>query len=506
MSRKPNILWILTDQHNRQIGGFAGNGIVSTENLDRLAEKSVRFANAVCTSPVCTPSRMSMLCSKDAHRCSAWNNHWVIFPEHITWPGHFADHGYSTCLVGKMHFGGKNQMNGFQHRPYGDLRHGLGHQPEPLSMFPGYDGARSAGPTEIPESLIQDVIVSRESLAWLLEHQSMNPEKPWFLCASYGRPHSPFTAPGRYIRKYRGRVPPPEPGPDAKDTLEPFARKTVDDLPEEDIQRGIEGYYACVDFVDDCIGELLAGLEKEGLLENTVIIYTSDHGEMLGACGCWGKQVYYDPSIKVPMFISGSGIQGGRDIEDVFSLTDIFPSACGLAGLPVPEGLDGVDWSAVLKGISRSPARDWAPSAYYRYGVRISYNSESDHAPCCAWRAVCEKEWKYVEVEKGENLLFNTREDPLETRNLAGEPAHAARRAEMKKKMYDNFSWEAVHARLAEDRRRLENFRSGLKPGMPNQYMLPDGRTFDAEKTLYDSRWLRVPPGLKGGIIPQEFG
>jgi len=271
MVNHPNILWIMTDEHNRDVAGFAGDPIVNTDNLDRLAARAVRFDNATCTNPVCTPSRMSILTGRDAHRCSAWSNHWIIFPEHRTWPAHFAAHGYRTCLVGKMHFGGRDQMNGFQHRPYGDLRHALGHQPDPLCMYPGYAQAKSAGVTEIPESLIQDVVVTRETLAFLLEHQSSEPDTPWFVCASYGRPHAPLTAPGRYIRRYGGRIPPAAVGRDGAANLEAYARRLVYDLTEEQSVSGREGYYACVDFVDDCIGELLDGLGKTGLLDNRLL-------------------------------------------------------------------------------------------------------------------------------------------------------------------------------------------------------------------------------------------
>ncbi|MCB0030437.1 MAG: sulfatase-like hydrolase/transferase, partial [Anaerolineales bacterium] len=137
MPERPNILLIMTDEHHRDVAGFAGDPLVQTPNLDRLAARGVRFDHATCANPVCTPSRMTMLTGLESHRCAAWSNHWIIFPEHLTWPAHFANHGYRTCLVGKMHFGGRDQMQGFQHRPYGDLRHGLGHQPDPLHMYLG---------------------------------------------------------------------------------------------------------------------------------------------------------------------------------------------------------------------------------------------------------------------------------------------------------------------------------------------------------------------------------
>ena len=505
MTNRPNILWIMTDEHNRDVAGFAGDPIVDTANLDRLAARSVRFDNASCTYPVSTPSRMSLMTGREAHRCAAWSNHWIIFPEHVTWPAHFAAHGYRTCLVGKMHFGGRDQMNGFQHRPYGDLRHALGHQPDPLHMYPGYANAESAGVTEVPESLIQDVVVTRETLAFLLEHQSREPNAPWFVCASYGRPHSPLTAPGRYIRRYRGQVPPAPVG--RSSDLEPFARNFVPELTGEQAVRGREAYYACVDFVDDCMGELLDGLERAGLLDNTIIIYTADHGDMLGHHGLWGKQVYYEGSMGVPLLIAGPGIPAGGSARQPISLMDLFPTTCALAGLPIPPGLDGVDASQLVRDpASAAPPRPFAPSAAYRYGVRINYARTPDDAPNAAWRCVRDERWKYVEVERGTSLLFDLEDDPLETTNLAADPAQAARCAQMREWLYQDFSWDGVHAQLEKDRSRLPEFLSGLPPGTPNQYMLPDGRVFDAEASLYEARWLHLPPTLGGGIIPQQFG
>ncbi len=376
-TRRPNVLLIMTDQHAPRIAGFAGDPWVRTQHLDRLAERSVWFDTAICPSPCCTPSRMCVLTGKEPHRCAAWNNHWIIFPEHVTWPGHFAANGYRTCLIGKMHFGGRDQMQGFQVRPYGDLRHGLGHQPDPIDLFPGYGGAEAAGVTEIPESLIQDVVVTRETLAFLLEHQDADPETPWFVCASYNRPHPPFTAPGRYIRKYRGKVPPIELSPGDRERLDPYARRLfsqefLEPSPEQSV-RGREAYYASVDFVDDCIGELLDSLQRADLLDNTLVIYTSDHGEMAGIHGLWGKTVYFEPSIGVPLLISGPGIRKvpSRTSEPV-SLMDLFPTACALAGLPIPPGLDGVDLTSLLADPAGAPSpRRFAPSLYCAYGVRV---------------------------------------------------------------------------------------------------------------------------------------
>jgi choline-sulfatase len=509
--QRPNVLLIMTDEHAPDVAGFAGDPFVRSQHLDALAERSVQFATASCPSPLCTPARMCMLTGKEVHRSSAWSNHWVIFPEHTTWPAHFAAHGYRTALVGKMHFGGQDQMQGFQHRPYGDLRHGLGHQPEPLEMFPAYANARSAGITEIPESLLQDVVVTRETLAFLLEHQDIEPNVPWFVCASYGRPHAPLTAPGRYVRRYRGKVPPVALAPDYLEQHEPYARRIAErhqSLTPEESLHGREAYYACVDFVDDCIGELLQGLQARGLLDNTIIIYTSDHGEMLGRHGLWAKSVYYEPSLGVPLLMSGPGINAGHHrVTEPISLLDLFPTTCQLAGLPVPDGLDGVGFGPYLASPATVPApREFAPSAYYMYGVIRGKNRASMDEPCAAWRAIRERDWKYVEIEGGSPLLFDMVNDPDETINLAGHPEHAERCGRMRDAVFQDFSWHQVHTQLKSDSERLGEFASGLKPTTPNQYMLSDGRVFDAEGDLYAARWLYIPPQSDGGIIPQQFG
>lgn len=507
---RPNILVIMTDQHDPNITGYAGNSVVRTEALDALAGKSICFDNAITPSPLCTPARMCMMTGKEPQNCAAWNNHWAIFPEHTTWPSHFAAYGYRTCLVGKMHFGGRDQMQGFQDRPYGDLQHGLGHQPDPLSMYPGYGAARSAGVTEIPESLLQDVIVTRETLSYILEHEAGPAPQPWFVCASYSRPHPPFTAPGRYLSRYRDQVPPPEQGGEPSE--EPYARGRASghaDLSGEEIKLGREGYYACVDFVDDCIGELLAGLESAGALENTIVIYTCDHGDMLGNHGIWGKAVYFDRAVRIPLLISGPGIAGdGRHVTHPVSLIDLYPTTCALAGIPIPEGLDGRDFSGVLAtpDTAASP-REGAFSMFCQYAVLLRDSpSVAENEPHRAWRLVRTDRWKCVEVEGGATLLFDLQNDPEEVNNLAGEPACAETLESLRGLLHRNFTWSAVHEQLQADRARLPEFKSGRKPGFPNQYRLPDGREFDAEASLYGVRWLPIQPGSIGGFIPQQYG
>ena len=215
-----------------------------------------------------------MLTGRHAHRCSAWRNRSVLFPEHLTMPAHFAQHGYTTCLVGKMHFGGREQYHGFQYRPYGDLRGNAGHQPDPL---PGASRTRPtslgryrprtqlAGVTEIPVSLLQESVVNVETIEFLRECPR---EKPWFLLASYSRPHFPLTAPKRFFDRYwPDNVDMPDIPPGHLGRMHRFAKDLRDkfktsDIPDEETRKARAAYYACCEFLDQLIGDLLTILER----------------------------------------------------------------------------------------------------------------------------------------------------------------------------------------------------------------------------------------------------
>lgn len=189
------------------------------------------------------------------------------------------------------------------------------------------------------------------------------------------------------------------------------------------------------------------------------------------------------------------------------SLVDLLPTLCGLAGLPAPDNLDGVDWSGHLQDpASHPPPRTSVTSAFLSYGNRVGHGIRADGEPGSAWRMVRDKQWKYVEVRDADPLLFDLLTDPGEQVNLATDPAQRERCELMKQLAMDGFSWELTDKQITEDRERIKDFLSGEKPTTPNQYRLPDGRIFDAEASLYEARWLSTPADLTGGVIPQMFG
>ena len=485
MSRKPNILLILTDQHSPYIAGFAGDAVVGTGALDQLASRSTRFDAAYCQSPLCVPSRTSLLTGKHAYRCSAWDNGSVLFPEHTTLPAWLAQHGYVTAAVGKMHFRGAEQMHGLQYRPYGDLVESRfpAHQPDPPETADGRWNNHAvgrfpfAGPTSLPETMLVDGVVTRESLAWLLEFADSSPEQPWFFMASYPRPHFPLTAPARYFRKYVESdldLPPLPAG--YLGSLHPHDRFIVDDFglltfSREEQRRGLAGYYACVDYVDDCIGELLRGLEQAGCLKDTYVVYTSDHGDMAGEHGLWWKRTYYEASSGVPLLISGPDIVEGNTRSVPVELVDLFPTCCDWAGIDAPEGLDGESLVPLLTD---------------RPGDRTKRNARSEllgGRPETRFRMIRDERWKVVEFPAAPPRLFDLAADPGETTDLASEPPAEAPMDELLGLLGQGGDWADLGARFQADRERAGRLKRRSEGSV--QYRRPDGRIVEADAHLY---------------------
>jgi choline-sulfatase len=379
-------------------------------------------------------------------------------------------------------------MGGFDYRPYGDLviNRFCFHQPDPPETWDGRWCDHSvgrfpwAGESQIPESLLADGVVTRESLAFLLEHTDKNPDKPWLLCAGYGRPHFPLTAPGRYVRRAiaDGPVMPPKP-PGYPDSLHPHDRFMVDDFrlthfSEEEHRHALASYYACVDYLDDCIGELLDGLKNAGLLENTYIIYTTDHGDMTGEHGLWCKRTYYDASAGVPLLIAGPGIPRGKSVACPVELLDLFPTFCDLAGVPIPDGLDGESLAPVLRAKRDRREKRFAVSALLAEPRPVQFRMARD------------ERWKYVEFPEAPPVLFDLATDPGENVNLlvSGANVSAAPLDDLRAAASDGLSWAEIDALRAEETAHRPKYDKPSQIG-PVQYQLWDGRVVDADVFLY---------------------
>ena len=495
---RPNILFLFSDEHSYRCLSLLDSQTgepVHTPVLDGLAEQGTNFSNAYCQSPLCTPSRICLLTGRSPMTSGGWANESYLRPEIPTIPSVFADAGYSTCLVGKMHLGGTNQMAGFQHRPYGDLTGRTGHQRDPLSKRDGGHEIRSrtvdAGLTEIPESALQEQVIVRETIAFLREHTAAQPTTPWFLCASFSRPHFPLTAPARFFNRYwPEQVTRPKVGRTGDTAFHPMtvgmARGfRTEEVSEQEMMRARAAYFACVDYLDEMLGDLLHLMDRSGLLDNTVIVYTSDHGEMAGEHGMWWKNSWHEAAARVPLIIQTPsqrrGESSGARVDTPVSLADLFPTLCALADIAPPDGLEGRDLSNALSaGDELHAAPVFVDNPLPRWG------EGSEH------RVVRMGQYKYVHFRGiGPDLLFDLEADPLEQRNLleGGTEAQRTVGRQLKTLINDSWDFDAAEAQRRQDEKLLQdNALPEAARKWGNLYRMPDDRIVAADTPLYEPR------------------
>jgi choline-sulfatase len=479
---------------------------VDTPTFDRLADQSANFDQTYCQMPLCTPSRLCMLTGREVRDCNAWDNRNVLPPDLTTLPEAFNDAGYDTSLVGKMHLGGNRKFGGFDDIPYGDLAERPGHQWEPLDRAGGAatgDRTADAGVTEIPESQLQEYVTTRESLSWIREQEAAT-DDPWFLCASFSRPHFPLTAPRRYLRRYwdveddepRDRLTDPKVGYEGDTTDHPMTEGAVEGFEVEDIgsrqrQHARAAYFACVDFLDDIVGEFLAALERDGTLENTIIVYTSDHGELAGEHGLWWKHTWHEAATRVPWFVQTPdhrrGDGSGTTFETPTSLGDLFPTLCGLAGVETPSDLDGEDLSeAVETGVEPDRGPVFCDNLTQRWGEGTEF------------RAVREADYKYVGFRDAPELLFDLSEDPFEQENLAPDATGSDKEAlvRLRETVAETMDFEAAAAERERDSWLEDEYELDVETASASEncYLMPDGTVVDADEPLYDPTVVTADP------------
>ncbi len=493
MSR-PNILLLFSDEHSFRFFGHVseaeGGEPIATPTFDALAAQGTRFSDAYCQMPLCTPSRLCMLTGREVRGAGAWGNRSVLRPELPTLPGLLRDAGYTTCLVGKMHLGGTQQFAGFQYRPYGDLTGYCGHQWEPLTEAKDNIRKRTStavGETMIPESRIQDEVVAHETVAFLREQQHRRPESPWLLCAGFSRPHFPLTAPRRHLERFwpEGVTEPKVPAAgDAWDhPMSVGMRKgfRTEEIDRDEMIYARACYFACVSYLDEVIGDMLARLDRSGLLDNTIIVYTTDHGEMAGEHGMWWKNGWYEACTRVPLIVSTPQQRRGEQPPAVcrtpVALVDLLPTLTSLAGVEAPDGCDGANLAAVVAGDGEAPERPIVCDALEpRWGEGTEF------------RMVRRGRYKVVVFRDAPPLAFDLVDDPGEQHNLLG------RAGEPPAKVRAMLTWAAESIDFdAAQRERTERdgdlgrqYAQGVDDRSGNLFHMPNGTVVKADDTLYD--------------------
>lgn len=432
MTDRPNILLIMSDEHDPAVTGCYGDPLVQTPNLDRLASRGTTFDAAYTTSPLCVPARLSFTAGKYVSRCGAWSNSTRLpsddYPS-IAWLLQSA--GYDTPLAGKMHFD-PNRRYGFRElyfsRTNNYPKHGKGgrRDPDDTSVVTKSWTSRSEEFYVAEDSWVMehDRRVTDESLRYL---QSRTPDDPPFMLLSgYLAPHFPLIVPQRYAARYRGRVPMPELPEGLLESLPRNYRQLRlgfgNAAAEAETERlGRELYWAFVDWFDDEVGRLLDGLDNSAVADNTVVVYCSDHGENKGDHGLWWKNNMYEHSARMPLIVSWPARwSGGQRRTGACSLVDLVQTLAELAGATTPDDWDGDSMLAWLDDPS-TPWKDLAVTEYYGHNI------------ASGMAMIRQGPWKYVyhcgidEAHPPEIELYDLEEDPREFNNLADHPEHAQR-------------------------------------------------------------------------------
>ncbi|MCB1461711.1 MAG: choline-sulfatase [Nitratireductor sp.] len=428
MARKPNILIMMVDQLNGTLFPDGPADWLHVPNLRKLAQRSVRFANSYTGSPLCAPGRASFMAGQLPRRTRVYDNAAEFCSDIPTYAHHLRRAGYQTCLSGKMHFVGPDQLHGFEERLTTDV------YPADFGWTPDYrkPGERidwwyhnmgsvtGAGVAEITNQLEYDDEVAYHATRKVYDLSRGQDERPWMLTVSFTHPHDPYVARRKYWDLYEDcEHLEPTVAAIAYEEQDAHSRRIFDandwrsfNITREDIRRSRRAYFANISYLDDKIGEILATLEATRQVDDTVIVFVSDHGDMLGERGLWFKMNFFEGSARVPLMVAAPGVSPSH-VETPVSTMDVTPTICDLAGIDIDEILPWTDGETLVP-LMRGGTRE-SP-------VRIEYAAEASYAPLVCIR---QGKWKYTHCELDSPQLFDLDTDPHELANLAHDPAHA---------------------------------------------------------------------------------
>ena len=443
-----NLLILMSDEHNPAMMGCAGHPIVTTPHLDRLAARGVRFTHAYTTSPICVPARAGFALGKYNFQIGYWDNGDAYDGAIPSWHHRLREQGHETVSVGKLHFKGAGSDHGLSREilpmhvigGHGDIKGLI--RDEILKRKGGEKMAKLAGPGESTYTTY-DRAIAAEAQIWLHEAAARRHDRPWVLFVSFVAPHFPLTAPPEHFYRYWKRQ---LPMPKLYDKMERPSHPYLDDYafcvdydthfksPEE-VKRAIAGYYGLVSSVDENIGKVLAALESAGLGGETRVLYTSDHGDNLGARGLWGKSTLYEESAGVPLIIAGDDIASGVAVAEPASHVDIYPFILECVGASRPDAREG-HLGHSLFGLARGdkPGRP----------VLSEYHAIGSRGGATMLRV---GKYKYCHYVLYRPQLFDLEADPQELRDLAGDPAYATVLADCERRLREVLDPDEVDAR-----------------------------------------------------------
>ncbi len=465
----PNILVIMADQLVPFLTGAYGHPVVKTPNLDRLVEGGVRFDAAYTPYPLCASARAAFMTGKYASRLGCYDNAAVLHADEPTIAHYLTNAGYETALSGKMHFIGPDQLHGFRHRLTTDVfPAGIIWVPstDAEGRFPGGGHAHNYVPPNVgvrpwTKFLSYDEETHFRAMEYLLERGRTRPSEPFFLVASYHHPHDPFHVTQELWDLYEGEeIEIPEYPPNLEETYSAMDRwvnevhetgKADLDNPDNLVQLR-RAYYGLVTYVDRKVGELVAALEQTGQRENTIVIFTSDHGDMLAEKRMVQKRCFYEWSARIPLLVQfPDGQHAGRKVGTPVSLMDLVPTILDWAGIPAEARLpmDATSFAGLMAG-GETTERP----------VLSEYHVEKVRAPSFMAR---QGRYKYIYIHGHDRQLFDLEADPGEWNNLAGQPETQAVEEALHGLILAEFDPDRIEADGAASVRRREVIKEAME-------------------------------------------
>jgi choline-sulfatase len=456
---RPNVLILMSDQHKRSCMGVAGDRVAITPNLDKLARQSVRFTNAYCTNPLCAPSRASILTGRYTHNLESRGNSRPYSPRHKTLAHHFSRAGYLSALIGKMHFVDA-QTHGFDYElEFNDWFQYLGPKAKLFADELGHPGSGAGlpqisslwkgegdpwkdirqpdgrqGPVAVGRPSMMDEVdhfdnfVARESIRFLENYAQEN--EPFFLVSSFLKPHDPFMPAKRFAEMFQ---------PEQMKLPATWGKADLSSLPSQ-VRHSIEAspftpelkdaaearkrmayYYGNLAQMDDCAGQVLNALNRLGLDRNTIIVYTADHGEMLGDLGLWAKFQFYEGSCGVPLTVRMPG--AAPSVCDMpVSQISLVATLAELCGVDFTGPCDGKSFADLILH----------PGSHFNYGPVFA---EYDLGTKNAKYMIRDGNFKYTYWTHDIPELYNLSSDPAEMHNLASLPEYQETVAQLRQKL-----------------------------------------------------------------------
>jgi choline-sulfatase len=458
----------MADQVNGTLFADGPADFLHTPHLRRLAERSVRFGNAYTPSPLCAPGRAAFMSGQLPSRTGVYDNAAEFVSSVPTWAHHLRRAGYRTCLSGKMHFVGPDQLHGFEERLTTDV------YPADFGWTPDYrrPGERidwwyhnlgsvtGAGVAEITNQMEYDDEVAFRAEQKLFDLARGHDQRPWCVCASFTHPHDPYVARRKFWDLYNDSDHlEPRNGAIAFEKQDPHSHRlfaandyTKFDIQPEDVRRARQGYFANISYIDDKIGGILDVLERSRMADNTIIVFVSDHGDMLGERGLWFKMSPFEGSARVPLMISAPSLTARRVDTPVSSL-DINATLAELVGIDLGDIAPWTDGTSLVP-LAEGGTRE-AP-------VHMEYAAEGTYAPLVSIR---EGAWKYNHCEIDPPQLFNLDDDPDEMHNLALDPSYDAILAEFNRKVMARWDMARFDAEVRESQARRLVVYEALRNG-----------------------------------------